>query len=60
MSTVSVMGFDQELLTAGRLTATITGPRLDITLNRPDIHNAQLPATWEALAHIGSQLDESV
>ena len=54
------MGFDQELLTVGRLTATITGPRLDITLNRPDIHNAQLPATWEALAHIGSQLDESV
>lgn len=54
------MAFDQELLTAGRLTAVITGPRLDITLNRPDILNAQLPATWEALTHIGSQIDETI
>ena len=31
-------------------------PVLTITLNRPDIRNAQLPVTWEALAHIGSRL----
>ena len=48
--------FDAALLTAGRLTATSVGPVVTVTLIRPDIRNAQLPATWEALAHIGSRL----
>lgn len=52
--------FDAELLTAGRLTVTLTAPVLTITLDRPDIRNAQLPVTWEALAHIGSRLPASV
>ncbi|WP_407938076.1 enoyl-CoA hydratase/isomerase family protein [Nakamurella panacisegetis] len=43
-------------MTRGRLVASTAGPVLTITLNRPDIRNAQLPATWEALAHIGSRV----
>ena len=48
--------FDVEVLTAGRLVASSAGPVVTVTLDRPDIRNAQLPATWEALAHIGSRL----
>ena len=49
--------FDADLLTRGRLAVEYVGFRcVTITLNRPDIRNAQLPATWEALAHIGSRL----
>ncbi|MGS0684026.1 enoyl-CoA hydratase/isomerase family protein [Nakamurella sp. GG22] len=36
------------------------GPVVTVTLNRPDVRNAQLPETWEALAHIGSQLGDEV
>lgn len=52
--------FDDELLERGRLSAELVDPVLTITLNRPDIRNAQLPATWEALAHIGSRLPGTV
>ncbi len=52
--------FDGELLTRGRLAVEYADPVLTITLNRPDIRNAQLPETWEALAHIGSRLPASV
>lgn len=52
--------FDGELLQAGRLAVELTGPVLTVTLNRPDIRNAQLPSTWEALAHIGSRVPASV
>ena len=52
--------FDDELLTRGRLAASSDGPVLTITLNRPDIRNAQLPATWEALAHIGSRVPSAI
>jgi enoyl-CoA hydratase/carnithine racemase len=48
--------FDHELLTRGRLLVDYSEPVLTITLNRPEIRNAQLPQTWEALAHIGSQV----
>jgi len=48
--------FDVDLLTSGRLTATSADAVVTITLDRPDIRNAQLPATWEALAHIASRL----
>lgn len=48
--------FDEDLLTRGRLLVDYSEPVLTITLDRPDIRNAQIPATWEALAHIGSQV----
>ncbi|MET3803583.1 enoyl-CoA hydratase/carnithine racemase [Nakamurella sp. UYEF19] len=48
--------FDDELLARGRLAVEVTGTVLTITLDRPDIRNAQLPATWEALAYIGSRV----
>jgi enoyl-CoA hydratase/carnithine racemase len=48
--------FDEAVLARGRLLADYSEPVLTITLNRPDIRNAQLPETWEALAHIGSRL----
>ncbi len=48
--------FDDALLTRGRLAARWDEPVLTITLNHPELRNAQLPATWEALAHIGSRL----
>jgi len=52
-------GLDHDLLNRGRLRVDHTDPVVTITLDRPDIRNAQLPATWEALAHIGSRLPES-
>ena len=52
--------FDAELLSAGRLAVELSGGVLTVTLDRPDIRNAQLPETWEALAHIGSRVPESV
>ncbi len=52
--------FDGELLTAGRLAVELADPVLTITLDRPDIRNAQLPATWEALTHIGSRVPAGV
>jgi enoyl-CoA hydratase/carnithine racemase len=45
---------------AGRLAVELTGPVLTVTLDRPDIRNAQLPATWQALAHIGSRVPPAV
>jgi enoyl-CoA hydratase/carnithine racemase len=47
---------DADLLTAGRLDVTISGGVATITLNAPQVRNAQLPATWSALAHIGSRI----
>lgn len=48
--------FDAGLLAAGRVRAEITGAVATVTLAAPEVRNAQLPQTWEALAHIGSQL----
>ncbi len=52
--------FDSDLLTRGRLSVEQLDEVLTITLERPDIHNAQLPDTWEALAHIGSRLPGTI
>ncbi len=52
--------FDAELLRQGRLTADLADPVVTITLDRPDIRNAQLPTTWQALSHIGSRLPSTV
>ena len=52
--------FDTDLLARGRLVVDHRDQVLTVTLNRPDIRNAQLPATWQALAHIGSRLPAGV
>lgn len=52
--------FDPDLLAAGRLAVGYADAVLKITLNAPDVRNAQLPATWAALAHIGSRLTSTV
>lgn len=49
-------GFDDEVLAAGRIRAEVDGALVTVTLTRPEIRNAQIPATWEALAHVGSTL----
>lgn len=54
--TRSPTGPDPALLDRGRLAYAWSDGVATITLNRPEIRNAQLPATWEALAHIGSSL----
>ncbi len=38
----------------------LAGAVATITLDRPDVLNAQTPATWQALRHIGEQLDPDV
>jgi enoyl-CoA hydratase/carnithine racemase len=48
--------FDDDLLTRGRLSVGVDGGVLTITLNAPQVRNAQLPETWKALAHIGSRI----
>ncbi len=50
--------FDADLLAGGRLAATVTGSVATITLDAPEVRNAQLPQTWEALSHIGSRILE--
>jgi enoyl-CoA hydratase/carnithine racemase len=49
-----------ELLQRGGLALDVDGPRATITLARPDVLNAQTPATWEALRSIGDSLAEDV
>jgi enoyl-CoA hydratase/carnithine racemase len=43
-----------DLLARGYVRAETDGPVMHITLDRPDARNAQTPATWAALAAIGS------
>ena len=40
---------DQDLLDRGHVALRVEGPVATVTLNRPQVHNAQLPETWEAL-----------
>jgi enoyl-CoA hydratase/carnithine racemase len=49
-----------DLLQRGGLTFTVDGPRATITLARPEVLNAQTPATWEALRDIGESLGDDV
>lgn len=50
--------FDASLLAAGAVAAYPDGPLLRVTLDDPDRRNAQTPATWAALAHIGARMPE--
>lgn len=52
--------FDSDLLTAGDVRVAAEGAVLRVTLDAPDRRNAQTPATWRALAHIGETLPESI
>src|SRR4029078_4393353 len=38
----------------------VDGPVAMVSLDRPESRNAQTPETWEALAHIGSALPETI
>jgi len=49
-----------ERLDAAGLRLDAAGPVLTITLNRPDVRNAQTPAMWRALAAIGSAVDGDI
>ncbi len=53
-------GIDDGLLERGHVAVRFDGPVVTVSLNRPEVRNAQLPETWEALAHIGSRLGNDV
>ena len=53
-------GIDADLLSRGHLAVRVDGPVATVSLNRPQTRNSQLPVTWEALAHIGSWVPESI
>ena len=55
-----VAGIDDELLARGHVAVSFDGPVVTVSLNRPEVRNAQLPETWEALAHLGSRLGDEV
>lgn len=52
--------FDESLLAPGCVVAEVDGPLCRVRLNDPQRRNAQTPATWQALAHIGQSLPETV
>jgi enoyl-CoA hydratase/carnithine racemase len=47
-------------LAAVGLDYSVAGPVATITLNRPDVRNAQTPAMWRALAALGRQIPDDV
>ncbi len=52
--------FDARLLAAGRITATRDAAVLHVTLDDPDRRNAQTPAMWEALTHLGQTMPDDI
>ena len=52
--------FDPDLLVAGRLAVGFADGVLTITLDAPDVRNAQDAQTWAALGHVGSRLTDVV
>jgi enoyl-CoA hydratase/carnithine racemase len=48
------------LLEAGSVRLSMSGPRADVVLARPEARNAQTPATWRALAAVPSLLPDDV
>jgi enoyl-CoA hydratase/carnithine racemase len=47
-------------LSAAGLLLDVTGPVATITLDRPEVRNAQTPAMWRALAAVGAELPADV
>ena len=60
LRTVTYDVVDDAVLAAGRVRVEAAGPVLTVTLDRPEQLNAQTPATWRALAAIGSTLAPEV
>ena len=57
---MSTHEIDPGILERGGLRFEVNGIVATITLNRPAAKNPQTPATWQALAAIGADLDPSV
>ncbi|MFD9740297.1 enoyl-CoA hydratase/isomerase family protein [Umezawaea sp. NPDC059074] len=57
---MSATPIDAGLLERGGVRLVVDGPRATITLDRPDVLNAQTPSTWQALRAIGEGLDPDV
>jgi enoyl-CoA hydratase/carnithine racemase len=53
-------GFDHDLLGRGCVALQIDAPVAMVSLDRPNVRNAQTPQMWEALAHIGSRLSDDI
>ncbi len=51
---------DPDLLRRGGVVLRIDGSVATVCLDRPAVRNAQLPETWEALAHLGETLGDDV
>jgi len=51
---------NRESLSAAGLRLDVDGPVATITLDRPDVRNAQTPAMWEALAELGESMPDEV
>lgn len=49
-----------EELTAAGLRLEVEGPVATITLDRPEVRNAQTPAMWRALARVGESIGDDV
>lgn len=57
---MSATPIDAGLLERGGVRLVVDGPRATVTLDRPDVLNAQTPSTWQALRAIGAGLDPDV
>lgn len=51
---------DPDVLAAAGLRLDVAGPVATITLDRPEVRNAQTPTMWRALAVIGDGLGEEI
>lgn len=49
-----------ETLGAAGLDLAVDGPVLTVTLDRPDVRNAQTPAMWRALAAVGAAVRDDI
>ncbi|MEI6374178.1 MAG: enoyl-CoA hydratase/isomerase family protein [Actinomycetes bacterium] len=51
---------DASLLAAGNVRVEVDGAVMTVTLDRAEARNAQTPATWAALVHVGRELTPDV
>jgi enoyl-CoA hydratase/carnithine racemase len=54
------MAADERAASGGGVRHEVVGTTATITLNRPETRNAQTPATWAAMRHIGETLPADV
>ena len=60
MRTSTVSGMDPDELAASGLRYDVSGAVATVTLDRPDVRNAQTPRMWRALAAIGAEIPDAV